>query len=1020
MIPSRVLYPVPILLLVSGCGSRTACDEGICVSSTDIPCDQADTTEGSGDTSDSGGVPSNEVYTGPARLRAGVIVVDENSCFSHVEVQEGSLMVDLGCTPEEAGLQPGTVLVGQTGDGYLRRVVSIEPAVPAPPPPSDTGYYSGAYTLVTDLASLAEVIEGDLEFDEVIELGRLDLIYADGPIYEDGTVEVGFEPASLYLDGNLHLAAHISAWRDVDEFVLEADATIGAEDHVYFDVSGEYSEEIEVPLGSYVSPPILVPIGPVVVPVVLEFEVVGGAEIGADGELRISGGASASVTFAAGVRYTEEADWEFFEGMAYSFVEDETVVDARASGDAELYVAAEGAVKLCGAVGGTVGIKTYVRGEIGWVPTQTTYGLYVGAEPSVGVEVGIWGWEFLDYEHAFDPWEEAIAEGEISSCDAEEVCDNGLDDDCDGRDDCDDPSCAEFCCGDGILNGTEQCDGTDLAGATCEVLDTRFTGGTLSCSSCRYDTSACEYCGNGVVEDGEACDGEDLDGVECGDLGYDSGELLCDTATCSFSTVSCYECGNEIVEEENDEECDGGVPSGTDCTDYGWEIGTLSCTSECLIDESGCSDTCSCTDADGDGHFSTSCTDADCASRDDCDDASASDHPGATETVGNGDDEDCDGTELCYDDDDNDGYLDTSGDTRVSSDSDCSDSYEGTSSDPTTDCNDGDSTVKPGAAEVCSDGVDDDCDGTADDGCSTSTDADGDGYTTATDCDDANASDHPGATETVGNGDDEDCDGTELCYDDDDNDGYLDTSGDTRVSSDTDCSDSYEGTLSDPTTDCDDGDSAIKPGATEVCSDGVDDDCDGTADDGCGSTSCPTSGTTETINLHPSDVVTVVLGSYMADYSYAMFGTTGTDAYWAGLYFGADPFSGELSYDSSCYELRTATLDVDGEYFSAYSTEGDTAYGILSCFSSSSWDDNSDGDSTWDAGMSGTGIASESWTISYSTTLLSFDVTSTISDWYNGTASRVGLWIGGDSYTEDPYLFLADDPVTLSLELEVP
>ncbi len=231
----------------------------------------------------------------------------------------------------------------------------------------------------------------------------------------------------------------------------------------------------------------------------------------------------------------------------------------------------------------------------------------------------------------------------------------------------------------------------------------------------------------------------------------------------------------------------------------------------------------------------------------DCDDNSSADYPGATETTANGDDEDCDGAETCYDDDDNDGYLDTTGDTRASTDTDCSDSYEGTTSDATTDCDDADSTVRPNATEVVDDGIDQNCDNYE----SCYDDDDDDGYldttadrrnssdldctdayeggssTATTDCDDSSAADYPGATETTANGDDEDCDGYENCYDDDDNDGYLDTTGDTRASTDTDCNDAYEGTSTDPTTDCDDASSGDRPGATETVANGDDEDCDG-------------------------------------------------------------------------------------------------------------------------------------------------------------------------------------------------
>jgi Putative metal-binding motif/Secretion system C-terminal sorting domain/Proprotein convertase P-domain len=69
------------------------------------------------------------------------------------------------------------------------------------------------------------------------------------------------------------------------------------------------------------------------------------------------------------------------------------------------------------------------------------------------------------------------------------------------------------------------------------------------------------------------------------------------------------------------------------------------------------------------------------------------------------------------------------------------------------DCDDDNMDVNPGATEIC-DGLDNDCDGTTDEGC----DGDGDGYTVAQgDCDDANDAIYPNATE-ICNGIDDDCD----------------------------------------------------------------------------------------------------------------------------------------------------------------------------------------------------------------------------------------------------------------------
>ncbi len=114
-------------------------------------------------------------------------------------------------------------------------------------------------------------------------------------------------------------------------------------------------------------------------------------------------------------------------------------------------------------------------------------------------------------------------------------------------------------------------------------------------------------------------------------------------------------------------------------------------------------------------------------------------------------------------------------------------------------------------------------------------DADEDGYDNAscdgTDCDDTDASVNPGATE-VCDDIDNDCDGTvdeddaadaTTWYMDADSDGF----GDPAVTEQS-C-DTLSGYVTD-STDCNDGDGAVHPDATEVC-DGQDNDCDGTIDE---------------------------------------------------------------------------------------------------------------------------------------------------------------------------------------------
>lgn len=111
-------------------------------------------------------------------------------------------------------------------------------------------------------------------------------------------------------------------------------------------------------------------------------------------------------------------------------------------------------------------------------------------------------------------------------------------------------SCAGDCpaapsCGDGIVSGTEQCDTANLAGKTCTTVPGGFTGGTLSCTgSCTFNTSACTsgggaVCGNNVIEGSEVCDGTALAGQTCVSQGFSGGSLACNSGCTGYNTTAC-------------------------------------------------------------------------------------------------------------------------------------------------------------------------------------------------------------------------------------------------------------------------------------------------------------------------------------------------------------------------------------------------------------------------------------------------------------------------------------------------
>ena len=243
------------------------------------------------------------------------------------------------------------------------------------------------------------------------------------------------------------------------------------------------------------------------------------------------------------------------------------------------------------------------------------------------------------------------------------------------------------------------------------------------------------------------------------------------------------------------------------------------------------------TDVDGDGYNSV----ADGGT--DCDDSDATVYVGAPELC-DSQDNDCDGvvdegvTTTYYADSDGDGYGDLS---TTSADCSAPTGYVAGS----TDCDDTDSSVYPGAAETCN-SIDDDCDGTVDDGVTTTyyADSDSDGYgdllsasaacsrpagyvAGSTDCDDTEVTVYPGAPEYC-DGLDNDCNGV---VDDSALDvltWYADADGDTfgDASATATACDEPAGYIADDT-DCDDNDNTIYPGAADTAYDGIDQDCNG-------------------------------------------------------------------------------------------------------------------------------------------------------------------------------------------------
>ncbi|MBU1068636.1 SUMF1/EgtB/PvdO family nonheme iron enzyme [Myxococcota bacterium] len=143
-------------------------------------------------------------------------------------------------------------------------------------------------------------------------------------------------------------------------------------------------------------------------------------------------------------------------------------------------------------------------------------------------------------------------------------------------------------CGNGLKDPTEECDdgnaqSFDGCSNTC-----RFEEG-FACTD--DNPSICtSVCGDLLVAGDEECDGTELGDATCADFGEYVGILEC-RGDCTIDSTGCYPpCGDEIIQESFGEDCDGSVLDGATCVSQGYSHGSgaLSCTDECQFDETAC------------------------------------------------------------------------------------------------------------------------------------------------------------------------------------------------------------------------------------------------------------------------------------------------------------------------------------------------------------------------------------------------------------------------------------------------
>lgn len=386
---------VCVLLVVSGL-MLTSCDDSV----TDPGLDESED-------------PEEVIVTDDA-----VVVESENTLLDRV--LGDTLVFQLSDASPE--FQPGNVVVGEEGEGFLRRVIQVD-------------VDGNEAVLITESASLVDVIEqGTLteSFDlEAAQTAGLEWsIVETAPGVEADALVLGIELEDVELPSNdlvdvklTNGGARFSP--DIDfslgirrgrltDLLVAASGTFELSMDLVLDASEEVSTKDSMTLATFQAQPITFFIGFVPVVIVPTLEFVAGYEVGFNQKAKIMSGVQSQSVITAGAAYGN--------GQWSPVLDRSNTLEARpfdwelsVSAGAKGYVQPNLSFRVYGVAGPFINSSGFLRAETEVAPPSWSWGVYLGIDGAFGGEVTIFDNVLAKYEHTFAEieWEVAGDGGEF-------------------------------------------------------------------------------------------------------------------------------------------------------------------------------------------------------------------------------------------------------------------------------------------------------------------------------------------------------------------------------------------------------------------------------------------------------------------------------------------------------------------------------------------------------------------------------------------------------------------------------